>query len=312
MSGPVRVEDVPPEPLVDQATACELEVVEGREAEVGGFTVQRVLPRRARRSVSSWCFVDLMGPGQVTAGDGLDVGPHPHIGLQTVTWLLDGAIVHRDSLGSEQLIRPGQLNVMTAGNGVSHSEETTGAHEGRLQGVQLWVAQPDSTRHGDADFHHHAEVPNVDLDHASGTVLVGTFAGVSSTARRDTDHLGVDLHLRPGRTVAPLRVGHEYAVVPLDGPVTIGPHRLERGQLGYLGDAHDEVPLEVAEPTRALLLGGEPLPEPLLMWWNYVARTRDEIIDAHADWTAGHERFGTVASPLPRIDTSGPPWKKPA
>lgn len=308
MSGPVSTEDVPAEPVSEAPRACELEIVEGRAAEVGGFEVRRVLPRRARRTVGAWCFVDLMGPGTVAADRGLDVGPHPHIGLQTVTWLLDGAVLHRDSLGSEQVIRPGQLNVMTAGHGVSHSEETTGTHTGRLQGVQLWVASPSATRDGSPGFEHHPELPRIELGSATATVLVGELAGASSPARRDTDHVGVELDVRPGRTVVPLRRGHEYALVPLDAPVTIGPHRLDVGQLGYLGTDHDDVPVEAETAGRVMLLGGVPFPEPLLMWWNYVARTREEIVAAHRDWSTGAERFGRVASPLPRIDTGGPPW----
>jgi redox-sensitive bicupin YhaK (pirin superfamily) len=308
VSGPISIEDVPAAPVQDAAKACELEIVEGRRAEVGGFDVRRILPRRVRRTVGSWCFVDHMGPGDVRDGRGLDIGPHPHIGLQTVTWLLDGAVLHRDSLGSEQLIRPGQLNVMTAGGGVSHSEETSGVHTGRLHGIQLWVAMPSPTRNGEAAFEHHDGLPQVDLGNGTATVLVGEVAGTTSPARRDTDHVGAELDLRAGRSVVPLHAQHEYAVVALDGPLTIGPHRLETGQLGYLGLGHDELPIAPDGRARVMLLGGVPFPEPLLMWWNYVARTRDEIIAAHGDWSAGAPRFGKVASPLARIETDGPPW----
>src|SRR3954471_22693840 len=164
MSGPVSVADAAPAPAVDRPEACELEIIEGRDAQVGAFGVNRVLPRRARRTVGSWCFVDHMGPGRVTADRGLDIGPHPHAGLQTVTWLLHGEVLHRDSLGSEQVIRPGQLNLMTAGEGVSHSEEARGVYDCPLHGVQLWVAQPDATRHGAAAFEHHFELPRIELD----------------------------------------------------------------------------------------------------------------------------------------------------
>ena len=130
MSGPVSSADAPPAPHADIAASCDMQVLDGRRAEVGGFEVRRVLPRRERRTVGPWCFVDQMGPGSVGTGGGLDIGPHPHIGLQTVTWLLEGAVLHRDSLGSERVIRPGQLNLMTAGRGVAHAEETTGIHAG--------------------------------------------------------------------------------------------------------------------------------------------------------------------------------------
>lgn len=308
MSGQLSADDATTTPSRDAPAVCDIEIVEGRTAEVGGFGVRRILPRRPRRTVGAWCFVDHMGPGQVTDGHGLDIGPHPHIGLQTVTWLLDGAVLHRDSLGSEQVIRPGQLNLMTAGHGVSHAEETTGTHRGGLHGVQLWVALPTATRDGDAGFEHHADLPRVELGNGTGTVLIGELLDTRSPARRDTDHVGVELDLRIGRTTVPLERSHEHALVALTGAVSVSGRRLEPGRLGYLGTDRDEVAIDATEATRVLLIGGTPFPAPLVMWWNYVARTRDEITAAHQDWTAGAERFGRVASPLARIDVPGPPW----
>lgn len=305
MSGPVASADVPPAPGRDAPERCDVEVLDGRDAQVGGFPVRRVLPRRQRRTVGAWCFVDHMGPG----GSGLNVGPHPHIGLQTVTWLFQGALLHRDSLGSEQLVRPGQLNLMTAGRGVAHAEETAGVYDGPLHGVQLWVAQPSATRDGEPAFEHHADLPHLDAGAgAAAVVLVGDFLGASSPARRDTDHLGVDLTLVRGETAVPLDARFEHALVVVDGSVTAAGRSLTPGRLAYLGTGRDELRLTAAEPARLLLLGGAPFPEPVLMWWNYVARTRDEITTAHRDWTVGTARFGPVASPLPRIDTGAPPW----
>ena len=307
MSGPVSTADVPPERAATAADACDIEITDSRHTELGGVTIRRALPRRDRRTVGAWCFVDHMGPATVSAGRGLEIGPHPHIGLQTVTWLLAGEVLHRDSIGSEQLIRPGQLNLMTAGHGISHSEEAT-TYRGELHGLQLWVAQPTATREGDAAFEHHAELPRVDVGDCTATVLVGDFAGAGSPARRDTDHVGVDLDLRPGETVIPLVPGYEHALVVVDGAVWLGGNVLEPGHLGYLGTALDEVRLRTEQPTRALLVGGVPFPEPVLMWWNYVARDRTEIDAAHRDWIVGSERFGHVASPLPRIVIGPPPW----
>lgn len=300
--------DVTAEPSVDHAETCEMEILEGRNAEVGSFRVNRVLPRQARRTVGSWCFVDHIGPGPVTNERGLDIGPHPHIGLQTVTWLLRGEVLHRDSLGSDQMVRPGQLNLMTAGDGVSHSEETRGVYAGELHGVQLWVAQPDATRLGTPAFEHHGDLPRIELDNGDATVLVGTLMGTASPARRDTDHVGVDLDLRSGTSTVPLVPSHEYALAVLDGAVTARGQDLRPGRLGYLGTGRDELVLETDGSARALLIGGVPVPEPLLMWWNYVARTRDEITLAHRDWVNGDHRFGRVASPLDRIVTGDPPW----
>ena len=257
--------------------------------------------------MGAWCFVDHIGPGEARESAGLDIGPHPHIGLQTVTWLLSGAILHRDSLGSEQVIRPGQLNLMTAGHGVSHSEETTGTYSGELHGVQLWVALPSATRNCEPAFEHHSELPQVEFPNSTGTVLVGAALGGESPARRDTDHVGVDLCLRAGRTVVPLAPDFEHGLVALDGSVTIGTARLEPGHLGYLGLGRDEVALDADMASRVLLVGGVPFEEPLLMWWNYVARTHEELVAAHRDWTDAAPRFGQVASTLARVNTTDRP-----
>lgn len=285
-----------------------VEVSESRRSQVGAIEVRRALPRRERRTVGAWCFVDHMGPAAVTEDEGLDIGPHPHIGLQTVTWLFSGEVLHRDSLGSEQVIAPGQLNLMTAGHGVAHAEERTGNYRGALHGVQLWVAQPSATRDGEAAFEHFSDLPRVDLDGAVATVLVGELEGVASPARRDSDHAGVDLDLRAGTTTVPLRRDFEHAVVVAAGAVEIDGRRVVPGQLAYLGPGRDECGLTTAEPTRALLIGGVPFPEPLLMWWNFVARTQGEITDAHASWVTPSDRFGAVASSLPRIGVGPPPW----
>jgi redox-sensitive bicupin YhaK (pirin superfamily) len=309
VSGPVTTSDVVGEgepPAKPQVAS--VEVTESREGEVGGLRVRRALPRRARRTVGPWCFIDHMGPATVTLAAGIDVAPHPHIGLQTVTWLLAGEVLHRDSLGTEQVIAPGQLNLMTAGRGVAHSEESTGGYHGPLHGVQLWVAQPSSTRDGAPGFEHHAHLPGVDLEGATGTVLVGEIDGVASTARRDTDHVGVDLALRRGATAVPLRPDFEHALVVFDGVVEVDGEAVPPGRLAYLGLGRDECGLRVPDAARALLVGGAPLDEPVLMWWNFVARTRDELVDAHRDWTERDVRFGDVASPLPRIEVAPPPW----
>jgi quercetin 2,3-dioxygenase len=308
MSGPVTSPDTnalqSAEPTVVQTAV--VEVTESAVSQVGEFSVRRALPRRTRRMIGAWCFVDHMGPATVDER-GLGVAPHPHIGLQTVTWLLAGQALHRDSLGTEQLIAPGQLNLMTAGNGVSHSEEGTG-YRGELHGVQLWVAQPDHTRHDSPDFEHHADLPQVEFGDATATVVIGELAGAASPARRDTDHAGIDLDLRPGRTTMPLRPDYEHGLVVLAGACSIDGAPVTPGHLSYLGVGRDDITLTANEPTRALLVGGVPFHEPILMWWNFVARTRDEIINAHRDWTTAASRFGHVDSRLPRYETEPPPW----
>ena len=306
MSGPVGAVDTT-ETQPAELTPV-LEITESRAATVGTATVRRALPRRGRRTVGAWCFVDHFGPGD-EGGPGMQVGPHPHIGLQTVTWLLDGEVVHHDSLGSEQLIRPGQLNLMTAGQGVVHSEESPAPRPGsRMHGVQLWVAQPEETRFGTPDFEHHAELPRVDLGDAVATVLVGSLADATSPARTDTPLVGVDLVLREGAVVVPLDRSFEHALVVVEGAVTVDDRSIEPGALAYLGGGRDELAVSATEGARCLLIGGEPFGERLLMFWNFVGRTRAEIDDAYDDWTAGRERFGPVASALSRIESPRPPW----
>lgn len=310
MSGPVTPTDAPP---TAERSHCGdhpvVEITESHVAQVGSLRVRRALPRRPRRTVGAWCFADHMGPADVSEQQGVDIGPHPHIGLQTATWLVAGEILHRDSLGSEQVIRPGQLNLMTAGNGVSHSEESTGRYRGTLHGIQLWIAQPETTRHGAPAFEHHAQLPATELDQATVTVIIGQVGDVVSPARRDTDHVGAQLALRTGTTTVPLQRSHEHALVVLDGTVRIGGQIVEPGSLAYLGADRDELALMATESATALLIGGVPWDETLLMWWNYVARTRDEISAAYEDWAAETDRFGRVASPLSRIPVSPPPWR---
>src|SRR4051795_11788259 len=213
MSGPLDAVDSTTTATTTAAQPSLVEVTDGREAVVGTTTVRRVLPRRTRRTVGAWCFADQMGPEEVTETNGLDIGPHPHLGLHTVTWLVSGAVLHRDSLGSEQLIRPGQLNLMTAGHGVAHAEEASGTYRGELQGVQLWVAQPEATRNGSPGFEHHGEPPRVSVGAGEANVLVGSFGAVTSPARADTPLVGVEGALGAGASTWPLRPDFEYAVV---------------------------------------------------------------------------------------------------
>lgn len=311
MSGPVGTIDASPaEADCSHPSAACLEVTDSREAEVGRFRVRRALPRKGRRTVGAWCFADHMGPADVTENSGLDVGPHPHIGLQTVTWLIDGEALHRDSLGCEQVIAPGQLNLMTSGGAVSHAEEATGHYRGTLEGVQLWVALPEETRHGDAAFEHHAELPQDDLDGAVATVLLGDFAGLTSPARHDTPLVGVELALH-GSTTLPLHAEWEYALVVLTGALAVEGQPLAPGKLGYLGQGRDELRVDVREPARAMLIGGEPFEDPIVMWWNFVARDRAEIDAAYASWAKQDDRFGKVRSTLPLVPAKVPFWQRP-
>lgn len=286
------------------------EVIAGRTARVGGLDIVRVLPTRGRRTVGAWCFVDLMGPDDAIRPDPMEVGPHPHIGLSTVTWLLDGEALHHDSLGTEQPLLPGQLNLMTAGNGIAHAELSR--PDERFRGVQLWVAQPEETRFGDNGFEHHGELPEVDLGGGTGRLLVGELLGAVSPARADTPLLGLEVTGRDGIADVPLDPTFEHCVVPLDGDVAVGDDVAGLGDIVLLGAGREEVRVDALGGDRWLLLGGEPLGEDVRMWWNFVARSQDEISEAYEAWQARDtDRFGEVAAPIERIDAPRPPWLSP-
>lgn len=284
-----------------------IEVRQGRTTSIGGFEVVRVLPTKGRRTIGGWCFVDLMIPPDAANPDPLEIGPHPHIGLATVTWLFSGEALHGDSLGTEQVIRPGQLNLMTAGHGIAHSELS--ADDG-VQGVQMWIAQPEETRHGASSFEHHASLPSLELANGEASLLVGSWGAFSSPARADTALMGAEVNLRPGASDIDLVSSFEYGVVPIDNPIKVDDAIVEPGWLGLIESGPERVRIEAAAGgARLMILGGEPLGERIQMWWNFVARTKDELADAWRAWQDHDtDRFGPVPSKLARIEAPRPPW----
>jgi len=266
------------------------------------MTVRRLLPLRLRRSVGAWCFADHYGPMSVDGVAGMAVPPHPHIGLQTVTWLICGNVLHRDSLGSEQMIRPGQLNLMTAGRGIAHSEESPAEHDPQLHGIQLWVALPEAARLAEPAFEHHADLPATGVDGFQITVFLGSLGGAESPARVFSPIVGAEIAAtRDARGMIPLAPAHEHVIFVTDGSAQVEGTAVSPGSLLYLGTGREQVPVAAATGSRMFLLGGVPLGEPLLMWWNFVARTPTQIAAAVADWQDG--RFGSVGGydgdPLP-------------
>jgi quercetin 2,3-dioxygenase len=258
-----------------------------RAVPLGGLRamqVDRVMPQRGLPTVGAWCFLDSFGPHEAE----MRVLPHPHTGLQTVTWPLAGEIHHRDSLGSDVVVRPGQLNLMTAGHGVSHSELSLSA--GPLHGLQLWVALPEERAAMAPDFEQHVSLPVYAGAGVAATVLMGAVGDVTSPATAHTPIVGADLVLT-GDAVLPLRPDHEHAVLAVD-PVAVAGVTVPPGHLLYLGTGRTE--LRLTGQGRAFLLGGEPFPDELVMWWNFVGRTHEEIVTARAAWQAAEPRFGTV------------------
>jgi hypothetical protein len=303
MSGPVQ----PLDTAVEQGPLARIDVKEGRSTSVGGMAISRVLPTKGRRTVGPWCFVDLILPPDFEDPHPMEVGPHPHTGLATVTWLFEGEALHSDSLGTEQPIRPGQLNLMTSGNGIAHAELGTTAG---VQGAQMWLAQPEASRHGAPRFEHIEDLPLIELPGAEATVMVGDLLGARSPAAVDWRTVGIDLRLETRRVEIPSDPSFEYAVVPIDRSVKVGEAIVEPGWLALVPIGTETLPIEASgEDARCLVVGGEPLGEPIEMWWNFVARSKDEITEAWRAWQSHDtDRFGPVPSKLARIDAPTPPW----
>lgn len=266
----------------------------GRHVELGALPVLRALPAKGRRLVGPWCFLDRFGPLTFGGGTPMDVAPHPHMGLQTVTWLLDGEVVHDDSLDNQAVLEPGGVNVMTSGHAIAHAERTPAVNSGRLNGVQLWTALPDEHRHRGSSFQHVAEVPVLDLPGGIIRVFAGTMSAATSPAHHYSDLIGADVQIHRGEAVTfALNGGHEHALLILAGDCMLEGVALRAGTLYYLGTGRNDLSLRSSAGARVLLIGGPPFPETILMWWNFVARTPDEISQAREDWEA-HRRFGDV------------------
>jgi quercetin 2,3-dioxygenase len=265
------------------------EVFAGKEVALGESTVvRRLLPNLGRRLVGSWCFVDHYGPDDIATGPGMQVPPHPHIGLQTVSWLLTGEVHHRDSLGSDQLIRPGELGLMTAGAAIAHAEQSPVPHPAMLHGVQLWVALPDTARAVAPAWEHHASLPVVTDGGATATVIMGTLAGAVSPGRTFSPLVGIDIALHAGADLLlPLEPEFEHAVLAMSGSIDVDGAALSPGAMIYLGCARRDLRVSSADGARAMLLGGTPFEEQIVMWWNFVARTNDEIVAARDEWMTG-------------------------
>lgn len=271
-----------------------VQVLGAREVPLGGpraIRVRRTLPQRDRSLIGAWCFIDHYGPGSTR----MDVPPHPHTGLQTVSWLFGGEVEHRDSAGVHAIVRPGELNLMTAGAGICHSEVSTPA-AGALHGAQLWVALPDSHRDCGRDFSHHTPAP-ISLPGALARVFVGELAGSRSPVPTFTPLLGAQLDLDPG-TALELEVdpAFEHGVLCDAGPVRVDGTAVEPGDLAYRGPGGSWLHLDNGgpEPARLLVLGGAPFGEQLLMWWNFVGRSHDEIVEYRRLWENNDGRFGAV------------------
>ncbi len=288
------------------------ERIEASTADLGeGMRVRRALPTPRRRLIGAWCFLDHFGPTDVTKTRGLRIGPHPHIGLQTVTWLLRGEVLHRDSLGSVQRIEPGALNLMTAGRGLSHSEESPEPRSAEIHGVQFWIALPESARNMAPAFEHHPQVPVARPGRLRVSVLAGELLGERSPAQIHTPLVGASIDVPAGSIATiPVRPDFEHGAIVTYGRAEIAGQRLIPGALVYMGLGRTGLPIVTgAGDAGIVLVGGEPLNEPVLLWWNFVARSKDELSQASRDWNAAAPYLGEVRGyDGERLKAPMPPW----
>ena len=295
---------------VDESGRPQVEVITAREVPLGGpraMSVRRTLPQRQRSLIGAWCFADHYGPDDVTATGGMDVGPHPHTGLQTVSWLFTGEIEHRDSSGVHATVRPGELNLMTGGRGICHSEVSTPSTT-ILHGVQLWVALPERSRDAPRAFQHLVPT-SVAIEGASVRVFLGTLVGERSPIATFSPLVGAEITMRPhSRVRLDVDPAFEHGVLVDTGPVMLADTELARSELGYLGAGTPALTVtnRTDEAARVVLLGGEPLDEEIVMWWNFVGRSHDEIAAFREEWQHESDRFGRVEGYL------GTPRRLPA
>ena len=273
----------------DGAMGAVVEVLEPREVPLGGpraMTVRRTLPQRARSLIGAWCFLDSYGPDDVSATGGMVVPRHPHTGLATVSWLFEGRIDHADSAGNWATVRPGEVNLMNAGAGITHTEYSTDDTT-VLHGAQLWYALPDAHRFSEPALHRHRPDP-VTGDGWTARVFLGGLLGVSSPVPTSIPLTGVELRLEPGASV---RIGvpedHEHGLLAVSGAVTLQGAHVPAAHLGYVGTGTGEITVTAGDgPVIALLLGGEPLGEQIIMWWNFVGRSHEEVVR----WRAAYQQ----------------------
>jgi redox-sensitive bicupin YhaK (pirin superfamily) len=295
------------------ATSAAIEVLEPRDVPLGGpraMSVRRTLPQRKRSLIGAWCFVDHYGPDDVAATGGMVVPPHPHTGLQTVSWLFAGEVDHRDSVGSHAMVRPGELNLMTAGRGIQHSEVST-PQTTTLHGAQLWVALPEATRNAEPFFEHYVPAP-VAFGDATVRVFLGSLIGQTSTATAFSPLVGAQIDLPAGASVdLPIDPAFEHGVLVDAGELRVQSESVAVDHLGYLARGQSTLRLEAgAMPVRAILIGGTPLGERIVMWWNFVGRSHEEIVQFRTEWQdqviergTADGRFGAISDydgrPLP-------------
>ena len=283
-----NTESRPDEVVCGAARAAGIEIISPREVPLGGpraMNVRRTLPSKTRSLIGAWCFLDHYGPDRVADSGGMVVAAHPHTGLQTVSWLFTGEIVHRDSAGHHAMVRPGEVNLMTGGHGISHTEIST-PQTATLHGAQLWVALPEAARDTAPAFEHYAPTP-VTGPGWEARVFLGSLLGSTSPVATFTRLLGAEILLRAGEALPiPLEEDFEHGVLVDTGLISVDGIPVEKDTLAYLPPGSTGRTLVAAEDSRLLVLGGPPFGEQIVMWWNFVGRSHDEIVTYRDAWQA--------------------------
>ncbi|MBN7300798.1 pirin family protein [Mycobacteroides abscessus subsp. bolletii] len=275
------------------------ELLAAREVPLGGtrsMTVFRTIPQRRRSFVGAWCFADRYGPDDVSLTAGMDVPPHPHAGLQTVSWLFQGEVEHRDSIGTESLVKPGELNLMTAGSGIAHSEVSTRSTT-VLHGMQLWTVLPKGKRNIAPAFEHYVP-PLLEESGLRARVFMGSLLSQRSPVQTATPLVGAELIVEPQHSIEiPVDDTFEHCLVIDAGPIYVRDVRIESATLAYFCSGQSSIPIKnpSAKPARVMLLGGTPIDEDIVMWWNFIGETHEDIVALREEWQQHSNRFGEVA-----------------
>jgi redox-sensitive bicupin YhaK (pirin superfamily) len=255
-----------------------------------GISIRRTLPHRDIKLIGAWCFVDHYGP--TNQAQAMQVAAHPHAGLQTVTWLFSGEVEHRDSVGSVQRINPGELNIMTSGNGISHSELSLQSSSD-LHGIQLWVALPEEARTISPTFDHFGNLPEIKTESFIAKVFIGELFGLKAPVNSYSQLAGAELNfISSASEVIELRADFEYGILVIEGEVKVQGSEVPVGSLLFLSTGNNQLAISAESGSRLVLLGGEPFNEPIIMWWNFIGRSHEEIVQMREDWELETARFG--------------------
>lgn len=260
----------------------------------GDIVLRRALPTRDRGMIGAWCFLEQAGPDEIGDGGGLRAGPQPYLGLQALTWMIEGELLYRDSLGNKQVFRGGELNVVTAGSGMTHSRESPSEQPGRIDAVQLWIALPETMRRCEPSFTNYPALPKMASGGFGLTLLIGELFAEKSPVPAHTPLVAIELVTNgAASTTLPLRCDFEYGVLVLEGTAVVAGEYLRPGELLYLGEHHTRLGVRCEGAASLLLIGGKPLEDIPVLWWSFIGHNQDEMVEYAHQWNAT-DHFGTV------------------